>query len=100
MAGLRPCPPGPSGRAPAACPEPGSDERARPLLNLRFDRYRYELGDERWGPAGSPLVIRSRLAGAGRPSLDAGLQIASRAGCDPRLIARAGYHGDFLEWLV
>jgi hypothetical protein len=45
-------------------------------------------------------VIRSRLAAAGRPSLDAGLQIASRAGCDPRLIARAGYHGDFLEWLV
>jgi hypothetical protein len=28
-------------------------------LNLRFDRYRYELGDERWGPEDSPLVIRS-----------------------------------------
>lgn len=53
-------------------------------LNLRFDHYRYELGDERWGPADSPLVIRSRLAGAGRPPLDAPLRVASRAGCDPR----------------
>jgi hypothetical protein len=53
-------------------------------LNLRFDRYRYELGDERWGPADSPLVIRSRLAGAGRPPLGTPLEIASRAGCDPR----------------
>jgi hypothetical protein len=53
-------------------------------LNLRFDRYRYELGGERWGPAASPVVIRTRLAGAGRPPLDAPLRIASRAGCDTR----------------
>jgi hypothetical protein len=53
-------------------------------LNLRFDRYRYALADERWGPPDSPLVIRSRLAGAGRPPLDAPLAVASRAGCDPR----------------
>jgi hypothetical protein len=53
-------------------------------LNLRFDRYRYELGDERWGPADSPLLIRSRLARAGRPPLDTSLEIGSRAGCDPR----------------
>jgi hypothetical protein len=53
-------------------------------LNLLFDRYRYELGDGRWGPAGSPLVIRSHLVGDGRPPLDAPLEIASRAGCDPR----------------
>lgn len=52
-------------------------------LSLRFDRYRYELGDERWGPADSPLVIRSRLAG-GRPPLATPIEIASRAGCDPR----------------
>jgi hypothetical protein len=53
-------------------------------LNLRFDRYRYELGDERWGPPDSPLLIRSRLARAGRLPLDTPLAIASRAGCDPR----------------
>jgi hypothetical protein len=53
-------------------------------LNLRFDCYRYELGDERWGPADSPVVIRSRLSGAGRLRLDTPLTVAARAGCDPR----------------
>jgi hypothetical protein len=53
-------------------------------LNLRFDRYRYELGDERWGPARSPVVLRSRMTGAGRPPLDTRLRVASRAGCDRR----------------
>ena len=53
-------------------------------LNLRFDRYRYELGDGRWGPPDAPLVIRSRLEGPGRPPLGTPLEIASRAGCDPR----------------
>jgi len=53
-------------------------------LNLRFDRYRYELGDEGWGPPDSRLVIRSRLKGAGRPPHPTPLRIASRAGCDPR----------------
>jgi hypothetical protein len=52
-------------------------------LNLRFDRYRYELGFERWGPAGSPVLLRARLEG-GRPPLDARLRVASRAGCDAR----------------
>jgi hypothetical protein len=53
-------------------------------LNLRVDRYRYELADERWGPPGSPVTLRSRLAGPGRPPLAASLEVASRAGCDPR----------------
>jgi hypothetical protein len=53
-------------------------------LNLRCDRYRYELGEERWGPAGSPVVLRSRMTGVGRPPLDAPLEVASRAGCDRR----------------
>jgi hypothetical protein len=52
-------------------------------LNLRFDRYRYELGRERWGPSGSAVVVRARLEG-GRPPLDAALRVASRAGCDAR----------------
>jgi hypothetical protein len=50
-------------------------------LNLRFDRYRYELGDRRWGPPDSPVGIRARLEG--RPPLAASLSVASRAGCDP-----------------
>ncbi len=51
-------------------------------LNLAFDRYRYELGDERWGPEDSPVTIRAALAG--RPPLETSLEVASRAGCDPR----------------
>jgi hypothetical protein len=53
-------------------------------LNLRFDRYRYELGAERWGPQESPVGVGARLAGAGRPPLGARLRVASRAGCDTR----------------
>ena len=51
-------------------------------LNLRFDRYRYELGDERWGQPGSPVVLRSLMTGPRQPPLDAPLRVASRAGCD------------------
>ena len=51
-------------------------------LNLAFDRYRYELGDERWGPEGSPVTIRAALTG--RPPLETPLEVASRAGCDTR----------------
>jgi len=51
-------------------------------LNLRFDRYRYELGDARWGPPESPVLIRARLSG--RPPLDTPVDVASRAGCDQR----------------
>ncbi len=50
---------------------------------VRFDHYRYELGDHAWGPVGSPVTIRVRHAG-GRPPLDAPLNIAARAGCDPQ----------------
>jgi hypothetical protein len=51
-------------------------------LNLAFDRYRYELGDERWGPGDSGVTIRSALTG--RPPLETPLEVASRAGCDAR----------------
>jgi hypothetical protein len=51
-------------------------------LNLAFDRYRYELGDERWGPENSPVTIRAALTG--RPPLETPLEVASRAGCDAR----------------
>jgi hypothetical protein len=51
-------------------------------LNLRFDRYRYELGDRRWGPPGSRVTIRARLSG--EPPLRTPVRVASRAGCDRR----------------
>jgi hypothetical protein len=53
-------------------------------LNLRFDHYRYEIGDECWGSPDSPVAIRTRLAGAGRPPLGTPLSVAARAGCDTR----------------
>jgi hypothetical protein len=51
-------------------------------LNLAFDRYRYELGGERWGPEDSPVTIRAALTG--RPRLETPLEVAARAGCDAR----------------
>jgi hypothetical protein len=51
-------------------------------LNLRFDRYRYELGARTWGRAGAEPVLRAVLSG--EPPLDAELAVASRAGCDAR----------------
>jgi hypothetical protein len=51
-------------------------------LNLRFDRYRYELGGAAWGPPESPVVIRARLEG--EPPLSTPLAVSSRAGCDAR----------------
>jgi hypothetical protein len=51
-------------------------------LNLRFDRYRYELGESRWGPVDSPVRLDARVSGP-RPSgrLPA---IVAREGCDVR----------------
>jgi hypothetical protein len=52
-------------------------------LNLRWDRYRYELGDARWGPETSPAVVRPVLDGS-PPPLDGTVEVAERRGCDPR----------------
>lgn len=51
-------------------------------LNLRFDRYRYQLGARSWGPNTSPVRLRAALAG--EPPLDARVDVASRSGCDAR----------------
>lgn len=51
-------------------------------LNLRFDRYRYELGERTWGAPGAEPLLRAALSG--EPPLEAELAVASRAGCDPR----------------
>ena len=51
-------------------------------LNQLFDRWRYDLGNDRtWGDAQSPVVIRCAWTGPG-PPLDAPLEIVSRRACD------------------
>ena len=51
-------------------------------LNLRFDRYRYQLGNGRsWGDADSPLSIPSEWRGV-LPPLSAKVNVVARAGCD------------------
>ena len=50
-------------------------------LNLRFDRFRYEQGEEGYGPADSAV----RFAGLwedGQPPFDAPLEVSERRGCD------------------
>lgn len=50
-------------------------------LNLRWDHYRYELGDETWGDPGSPV----RIVGGFEdrvPSLEGEAHVVSREGCD------------------
>jgi hypothetical protein len=51
-------------------------------LNLRFDRYRYELGDRTWGAPAAEPVLHADVTG--EPPLEARLAVHSRAGCDAR----------------
>jgi len=50
-------------------------------LNLRWDRYRFELGADAWGDPASPVQIRSQWQGA-RPALPPIIHVAERAACD------------------
>ncbi len=50
-------------------------------LNLLWDRYRYRLGDHRWGPAAAPLELATEWRGP-PPDLDAAVRVAERCGCD------------------
>ncbi|QXC63279.1 DUF2332 domain-containing protein [Aquihabitans sp. G128] len=50
-------------------------------LNLGFDRFRYEAGDQAFGPAESRLRFVEPWLGAA-PDLDVDLVVASRRGCD------------------
>jgi hypothetical protein len=52
-------------------------------LNLRWDRYRYELGDARWGSGASPALVRPVLDGP-PPPLGGTVTVAERRGCDLR----------------
>jgi hypothetical protein len=50
-------------------------------LNLRWDRYRYEAGESRWGDPDSPVVFRGFAAGdLALPPVEA--RIVERRGCD------------------
>lgn len=50
-------------------------------LNLRWDHYRYELGDEAWGDVSSPVRIVDGF-GDRVPSLTGEARVVSRQGCD------------------
>lgn len=50
-------------------------------LNQCFDRFRYELGEQRFGPEGAPLALDCEWRGAPL-DLRGELRIASRRGCD------------------
>jgi hypothetical protein len=50
-------------------------------LNQCFDRYRYELGAARWGPADAPLTLGCEWRGAPLDTRGE-LRVARRAGCD------------------
>jgi hypothetical protein len=51
-------------------------------LNLAFDEYRYDLGnDVAWGASDAPLTVATAWRGA-LPPLEAPLRVVSRQGCD------------------
>jgi len=52
-------------------------------LNLYWDRFRYELGESRWGDPASPVVVPCEWTGP-LPPLHAPIQVVERAACDRR----------------
>lgn len=60
-------------------------------LNLRFDRYRYELGRSTWGPPNSLVRLSARVSGRPPPGQTA--QVVSREGCDARPLDPATNEG-------
>jgi hypothetical protein len=61
-------------------------------LNLRWDRYRYESGEEAWGDPASPVRIVD-VWGGRPPFLAAEVTIAERRGCDPSPVDLATAEG-------
>lgn len=49
-------------------------------LNLRWDRYRYEVGDQGWGDPTSPVRFVDRFEVP--PPLDVSVDVVERRGCD------------------
>lgn len=54
-------------------------------LNLRWDHFRYEIGEQAWGNPTSPVYLRDGFEGA-YPSLDVPVDLVARRGCDARPI--------------
>ncbi|MGH7893372.1 MAG: DUF2332 domain-containing protein, partial [Candidatus Binatia bacterium] len=50
-------------------------------LNLRWDHFRYEAGDQGWGDPSSGVVLGDFQAGA--PPFDTAVSVVERSGCDP-----------------
>ncbi|HMK10929.1 MAG TPA: DUF2332 domain-containing protein, partial [Acidimicrobiales bacterium] len=65
-------------------------------LNMRWDQFHYQDGDEAWGNDDSPVRLEGRWEGNPRPWRDAppphGL-VVERAGCDPNPIDAIGDEG-------
>jgi hypothetical protein len=61
-------------------------------LNLRLDRFRYEQDGLVLGPESSPVRFVDFFTD-GRPPLEAGIEVAERAGCDLNPIDPAGEEG-------
>ena len=54
-------------------------------LNSHWDRFRYEIGEVRWGDPGSPVVLSCRWDG-NAPDLDDQIHVRERQACDRRPI--------------
>lgn len=52
-------------------------------LNLRWDRYRYGLGDGEWGDPTSLVRIVDPFVGGPLPPLEMPARVVERGGCDP-----------------
>lgn len=53
-------------------------------LNLRWDKYRYEAGDQHWGDPASPVVLTGF---EDAPDMTGQLEVVERIGCDPHPVA-------------
>ena len=65
-------------------------------LNLRWDQFHYEDGDDTWGSDASPVRLAARWSGTPRPWRDAPSSegvVVERAGCDPKPIDAIGDEG-------
>ncbi len=52
-------------------------------LNLHWDKFRYELGEARWGNPASRVVVPTQWTGE-LPPLDTPIEVIERAACDRR----------------
>jgi hypothetical protein len=53
-------------------------------LNLRWDHYRYEQGEDGWGDPASAVRFRDPFTDGPRPPFDVAASVCERRGCDAR----------------